>query len=433
MIQDTFGQNLQTLRKQRGFTRAKLAEVSQVSMRTLAYWESDERMPREIEMRAALEALRVSPAEKARLMMKLAALRGDNIVRRDEALLQSVANMPLPGAGELLRALRVRKGLPCDRAAVLLGVSDATLSRWESNRVAVPDSILPRAQTVLNASTEEMLTLQNRLMFPAEEETEFSLERCQEQVEAFEARHFLPGAASVDLEALALQRKFWLLAAACPEVRPLLARVTVDYAAWLFWHNRQAETRRQAQYAVNIYAKEAQRDNAFADAVNVLVWGKFLGPEPKQQSAERFLRSWFPQMTHPANQSHLLIITSLSAAYSGDLDLAKRYLHEASCIAEREAATGEPLREYLQDAEARLFLLDGKPAEAYAVFARLIPDIDAIPSTVSLNNSVIIADILLTAGERGLAEKWLASIYARLEPLEPSTFRDRADRLAQRL
>lgn len=380
MSQDTFGRSLQALRRQRKLTRAKLAERAQVSMRTIAYWESDACMPRDVEMQSALDALNASPAEKAYLMMKLATLRGDNSVRHDAALLQSVANMPLPGAGELMRALRIRKKLSCGHSASLLGVSAATLSRWENNRVAIPDSILPRAQAALNASKAEIQTLQNRLMFPAEDEAGFSLEQCQGQMEAFEARHFLPGAASVDLEALALQRKFWLLAAGYPEVRPLLARVTVDYAAWLFWQDRPAETRRQAQYAVNIYVKETQHDDAFADAVNVLAWGKFLGPEPKQQSAERFLRSWLPHMTHSANRCYLLINVSLSAAYSGDLVLAKRYFQEASRIAERETATDESLRDYLRASEARLFFLEEdrqRPTprlrELFLILTRFLP------------------------------------------------------------
>ena len=433
MSENTFGRNFQALRQQRGLTRIKLAEMAQVSMRTLAYWESDEFTPREVELQAALKALEVSPHEKAGLMAKLATRRGDNIIRNDAEFLQSVAQMPLPGAGELLRALRVRKGLPCDAASALLSVSKATLSRWENNRIGIPDSILQKAQTALGASKEEIQTLQNRLLFPAGEDAEFSLERCQGQVEAFEARRFLPGAGAIDMEALALQRKFWLLAAACPEVRPLLARLTVAYAAWLFWQGRQAETRRQGQYAVNIYTRETQRDYAFADAVSVLSWGKFLGPKPKQQEAERFMRGWFSQMTHPANRINLLINLSLSAAYSSDLELAKRYFWDASRLSEKEIELSEPLHNYLRDTDARLLFLDGKPMEAYALFAQRIPDLDAVPATVPLNTALIIADILLTADERRLAENWLNAVYARLELQDSSAFRVKADALAQKL
>ena len=432
MHQTTFGQYLRELRKRQGLTQNKLAQMAQVSPRTLTYWESDSFTPREQELKAALDALKISPQEEARLL-GMTAGRGEKMFRENVTLTQSLSNMPLPGAGDLLAALRVRKGLPRRETASLLGVSESTLGRWENNRIEIPDSILPQAQTVLKASQREIKALRNRLTLPLEDDGgAFSLARYERQAAEFAARRFLTGVGVTDLDALALQRRFWLQAMEYPEARKPLARVTRDYAVWLVSQNRRGEVRQQAQYALNFYSKEPQTDASLAGVLNLLSWCEAFGPQRKPHLGAKLFQSWLPRLTHPENQIHALADVSLYTAMSGDAELAIRYFRQACRVCEGLREATEAVLHYLQITFARLLLLEGKPQEACAALAPLVSDTESVPADMNLNHALIITEILLSAGERSRAEMWLRSIYSRLEGLEMALYLKKADALAER-
>ena len=436
MRQQTLGQYLRALRVQQGVTQAQLARKAQVSMRAIGYWEKDEFKPGSHEAQAVLTALGVSTQEQAHVLLNLMPLRGENVVRHDSILQSSTLEMPLPGAGDLLAALRVRRGLSSQQAAELLKTTATTLSRWENNRFSIPETMLPLIQTALNASATEMQGLRQRMIMPAEptEPAEpFSVERCNQWVDTFGARLYLPGQHSIDLDALALQRKLWPLATRHPEARQALALVTLYYGVWLSAQNRVMEVPRQAQRAFNIYAEDMSRDNDVAQALNLLSWCKVFRSDPKPEQGERFLRRWISRMPRPMSQLTLLCDLALYASQSGKSELALRYLQDARKVNELPGIATEKAYWYLQVTRARVLSHTGRPYEAYDALTRILPASETGRETMALANSLMFTEIMVAAKEFNLAETWLRSIYARMEPLELPRLRAKADAIARLL
>ena len=117
MIDKRFGVFIKDLRKRRGLSQRQLATVAQIAVRTLAYWESGERIPRSAELDSALLALHAAPHEKALAASLVAPPRGTRLVRRDT---RQDDLLVAPGVGDLLRALRLRVGWSQTRLATEL-------------------------------------------------------------------------------------------------------------------------------------------------------------------------------------------------------------------------------------------------------------------------------------------------------------------------
>lgn len=98
---DSLGIQLRRRRRELGLRRTDAAERLGVSWKTLMWWEHDEREPSDRFYPAIIRYLGGEP-------------------------------WPVPETlGERLRAKRRRSGLSIDRAAVLMGVDEGTLGRWE--------------------------------------------------------------------------------------------------------------------------------------------------------------------------------------------------------------------------------------------------------------------------------------------------------------
>ncbi len=97
---------------------------------TLSRWESGTTTPRVYELEAVLDALQAKEQERLQAWQLLQAPRAAPLAAGAER-----GDSPLEGAapigGELLRAMRTRRGGTLEQVALHLGVTISTVSRWE--------------------------------------------------------------------------------------------------------------------------------------------------------------------------------------------------------------------------------------------------------------------------------------------------------------
>lgn len=153
-------EHLRRMRASRGLTLRQLARAARVNVSTLSRWEAGMTTPRVYELRAVLTALRATETECAQAWQLLDAPRATPMAVgvREGAPSPSGA---APIGGELLRALRGRRGWTLEQVALHVGVTVSTLSRWERSESWPSDEQLGRLCTVLGASEAEHQALQN--------------------------------------------------------------------------------------------------------------------------------------------------------------------------------------------------------------------------------------------------------------------------------
>src|SRR5262249_17615781 len=120
------GDYLRQLRQSRRLTLAELSATAGVSVRTLSRWETGAFQPRLAELEAALRALGGDRAQWERALSLVEAPRA--IARlREEAQKRKADLVGLAGhaptTGDLLRAMRLRRGRTLEQVAAGLGVA----------------------------------------------------------------------------------------------------------------------------------------------------------------------------------------------------------------------------------------------------------------------------------------------------------------------
>ena len=439
MEQASLGNRLRALRKAKRFTQAKLAERAQISERSIVYWETDRHRPRRHELQLLLDTLEVPLPDQAQLLLALSQSYRKDPMPQGKALPQTLSNTPLPGVGDLLRALRVRRGVSREKAAQTLGVAVTTWWRWENHRTAIPLATLPRIQTFLQASAGERQALESRMALPLDD-SPVSLLQAREWPLLFARGRTADGAETVDLDAFALQRKLWLLHMTHPEARTLFARVSLDYSAWLLGQNRIVEAEAQAQQALRLYGLDADPELSIAGPLNILALctsltqGEEVAVIPtKPERGLRLLNRWLPRIRHPFAQGLLLSDACLYAAEGETFDLASRYFDAARSVLPRAGEDEAALHCYLQVSYAKALLFQKKPVEAVDALPFPIPDpADTKPGDDPFQ-FLIYVRFLLALGERHAAEKWLSNIYARLAQRDFPRLRTIADSLQRQL
>ena len=146
-LETRFAQELRALRHKRAMTQSELARRSGLSRRTLSYWETGQTQPRVPELQAVLAALAATPDEAAPLISLLTTPRS---LRLAEERLEANAPAIFTGAdiGDLLRAMRLRRGMTQEELAHRLRINRLTVVKWETLRTFPSEESLeplPRA------------------------------------------------------------------------------------------------------------------------------------------------------------------------------------------------------------------------------------------------------------------------------------------------
>src|SRR5262249_6558631 len=116
-------------RTESGWSQGRLARLAGVSKAALSLWEAGKRQARPPELEATLDALGVTPAQRALALSRIDAPRA---LRRLRTTPLGDGLVAPPSAGDLLRALRLRGGWTQEQVALRVGVRQHTVTRWES-------------------------------------------------------------------------------------------------------------------------------------------------------------------------------------------------------------------------------------------------------------------------------------------------------------
>ncbi|MCW3055791.1 MAG: Helix-turn-helix protein [Chthonomonadales bacterium] len=121
---------LRTLRQTRGLSLRDTAAAAGIARYTLIRWEQGHTLPRLPEFQAVLTTLGATPAEQTRALQLLEAPRAARLMQQETSN-PTTADILQPHGGDLLRALRLRRGWTVTEAARQIGTAQNTVSRWE--------------------------------------------------------------------------------------------------------------------------------------------------------------------------------------------------------------------------------------------------------------------------------------------------------------
>jgi transcriptional regulator with XRE-family HTH domain len=241
-MQEELGACLKQWRTGKGLTLDQAAARAGVSKRTLLRWEAGKTLPRLPELEAVLAALGVAGARRRHALSRIEAPRAARLLRREselDARGQELGTLPM--GGDLLRAMRLRRGRTLEEVAQSIGVRASVISRWERSEMWPETAHLHAFCYTLGAREEELMALlQGRFLLS--EGRRHTVEEIEQRFERFRRAPFtVQRLALMDLEFFALAAAIWPLAERQEAFRALLGRVHVRYADFLFGQNRFSE------------------------------------------------------------------------------------------------------------------------------------------------------------------------------------------------
>src|SRR5215212_913798 len=164
------GDVLRDQRQSRQFSINQLADRAAVAKSTLSRWEAGTFQPRLPELEAVLGALAASPTEREQTLARMRAPRAVAEMRREVAgragLTDDVAFL-LPAGGDLIRAMRRRRGLSLEEVATRLRVRPSAVSYWEQSKTTPHMERLSALCDLLGAQPEERAVLADGQCFMA--------------------------------------------------------------------------------------------------------------------------------------------------------------------------------------------------------------------------------------------------------------------------
>ncbi len=194
----SLGDLLRDWRKNKRLSYKELAGLAGVSEATLARWENGRTQPRLAELEAALTALQVSANQR---QQALAGMQAPRAVKR----LRTEADGNVPVSGDLLRAMRMRRGWTQQETAQQAGISQGTLAKWERSEDWPAVERLHTLCYLLQAQEAELIALTQGLRV----ETCPSPEPDSREELEYRLGQILFASALADLEFLEMERLLW--------------------------------------------------------------------------------------------------------------------------------------------------------------------------------------------------------------------------------
>ena len=424
MIDKRFGVFIKDLRKRRGLSQRQLATVAQIAVRTLAYWESGERIPRSAELDSALLALHAAPHEKALAASLVAPPRGTRLVRRDT---RQDDLLVAPGVGDLLRALRLRVGWSQTRLATELKVNRSTVLRWETTTMFPSDVSVDMACDLLGAYPEEREALQSRRLQPPTWPMEIPVEECEERVMRLGMDIDCLQTPVVDLYALTLERHLRMHALESPEAFRVLAKLHADHARWLVMQDRYAESALVCRQALALMEEPHKCEAHWLTALNIASIHVGLGQRGERTSL-KLLGSWLPRITQPQYRSTLVCDIAYYAARCGRAEQSEAALKQAHDLVKMCEDNGHELERYYRLSRMRVLTINGKPAEA-------LEELPSMPPARShrIFSLIAMSETMIAAGEKCAAQNHLAHAQCMLQESPAPRYRALMESAARNL
>lgn len=297
------GEALRRRRTARGVGLGDLARRAGVSKASLVDWEGGRYRPPGPALDRLLSELGVEARERAGLLA-----RADP---RDARI--RLAHMPWGAPvdmGQVLRALRLRKGASQSDAARAAGVRQGTLAKWESGDAAPSDEALGRAFAILGATPEETAALDRAVRGERRE---------SEDVEARIARivHEQPVVLR-DVLLLGMEADLWWEATRDPAGDALLCRVVAVRAQQSLIRGAPHEIGGRLRRAIRLARSSDEPDRA-TPAVYAANWVRQRVPGRAAEAAHSLGR-WAARVRDPAYRDWLVASQGLALVRAGATD-----------------------------------------------------------------------------------------------------------------
>lgn len=352
-LSPTFPEQMAALRRNQSLSLRGLARHAGISHDALGAWERGERSPRLPELEAVLVALGIPPPERLRLVALLPVPRA---LRHARAAVEGIQPIgPMPGGGDLLRAMRGRRGLTQVQVARAAGVGQGRLARWEQSEDWPMEERLHHLCSALGASPQETAALvggRGTLLG-------------WDEAEAAEAWSYKGGVASPDDPLGRLIRRTYFHADALRDLRSL----SLERALWLRAQDGEA-FRSHLHDAYAYRARAMMEEGRFAEVVSYAdrtgelarqgygksqfwTWGVIAsatalrrglgGRRPRPDSAAALLAGSVPQAEPGQSQAWMLGELAIAMAEAGRAVEARRASAQARDLAQWSSAPEELL------------------------------------------------------------------------------------------
>jgi transcriptional regulator with XRE-family HTH domain len=431
----TIGGFLRTLRSAPRLTMGQAAHKAGIHRATLHRWEKGLAQPRLSELSALLSALDASAQQKRDALHLMDAPRAARLIRQEVTQIAEQTGMAaLPHGGDLLRAMRMRRGLSLDEAATRVQVTGGTLRRWEKREVWPSPEQLHRLGYALGAQAEEVIALSaGRFAQVQGEEENVPLESLQQRFEdVYASRYALMQSQLMELSLLALEAQVWRFAVRSAVGRRLLAQVYTEHAHVLSEQERFTEMGQYADRALDIAPEKSTRETFWVTAGVYSITAASHAAKSRasasgnRRSIERF-RRLLPFARTPGMEGWILSWLGSLLVEDGATESGLFTFDQACQVASRSENPIE--RRLRENDKAQVLLRLQQPAEALEIIT-IEPDDNAYFRTGQLLEQ---AQAYLQLGHVSEAHDKLHQAYNHIEAHSLLHFRSHADELAQRL
>jgi transcriptional regulator with XRE-family HTH domain len=332
----SLGSHLRQMRLSRGLSIRALAHRARVSPSTLSRWESGSTSPRVYELEAVLTALQASGSERASAWQQLHAPR---VVRAftTESMHLTLPAGAAPIGGELIRAMRRRRGWTLEQVALNVGVTVSTVSRWERSESWPSAEQLACLCAVLGASEAEHAALRGGrgmlhwLPLPAASASD--LETLLIAVHAHQAP-IEP--ALTELVYLCIEGRVWQLVGSGKAPLELLLEAYAYHCSWLVEQARIEEAQQPACRALRLFRQVSSMRPHWFGVLHALAKGAAeLGSRPSPLEGVALLRRWLPEAERHAPEYEAWFLRDISeylsfSRYRADAEAARCFAQQRS-------------------------------------------------------------------------------------------------------
>jgi transcriptional regulator with XRE-family HTH domain len=324
----------------------------------------------------------------------------------DEAAAQD-AWVFTPETGDLLRAMRLRRGLTQEQIADHLGVRRFSVSRWETGDLIPSQEHLNDLMGMLGALPDEQRALSQGILLPPRVtlETEKAFQTIKEHYNHVTRGEYDPRLEPLkDLEYLRLERAFADLIPHYPEARPLLLYTYGFHSQWLVARGRYKEAALYADRVIEAAHQEelpSEWQRAIMTAAHCAVYSS---GQPRPSRGIEMLLDWQPQVKDPVFEAWLLSDIAKYQAQDGRLRPALDTIAR-SCRVALRCENHIELRLRRVD-RAELLMQTGQPNDAQLALDLLPPDVSPNPPQ-RLREELCWSKGLLQVGEVSEAQRRL--------------------------
>jgi transcriptional regulator with XRE-family HTH domain len=408
------------------------AQQAGIHRATLDRWEKGRVQPYLAELTALLSVLDVSEQQKRHVLGLMDAPRAVRQIRQEVTHIAQQSGMaPMPHGGDLLRALRMRRGLSLEEAARRIQISGGTLRRWEKMEVWPSLEQLHRLCYALEAQEEEIiaLTMGRFSQKPRLEKT--SLDSLQERLySGIMALEHRPGYYSLfELALLQLEADAWPLALRSEAGKQMLIQIYAYHAQRLSFRERLAEADSVAERALELMTSRLKPERFWMYPVLVSARASvFRGERPTPKRGLEILRPWHTVAQWPDMQAWLLSDMAKYIGLSGEREASLTLAEQACRVAERFGDAGELcLRRW---DKASLLLQAERPREALAILEER-DRMEDLPEC-RIEASLLRTEAYLAVDDPIQAHDWLQRALTDIDTYHIDQ-RPRAEKLAAQL